>query len=349
MTGNAINAFEKLLVIPRVPLIVEKNFTGFHGGHARYGAGHGGMDSHSFLIRNIFQEKCLQMPKGKGRISLVNCKPELPQQKWSWDPVSSSIMNVMSGHCLTVHKTDEFSSLSMQVCEHAEHQTWSCDKQGHLHLKSHELYLSSQPGNKKVFLSKDKTNRWETELGSPICRPVVKPTEHYQHKTTESKQEVTTNVYESLLTSTTETMRDVPWITYGDEIKLRPSMSPGDRNKLFLGAQRNLIETDYETEQNASGWHMAMLILCPLALVLGGVILAISIRNNKKRKLSALPSHSKSLLKGGPVYIQCPASEIAETPECPGKDPNAATLKHGEIMIEWKDGTVTPLFDPQQN
>ncbi|CAH2296822.1 Hypothetical predicted protein [Pelobates cultripes] len=327
-----------------------------------------GIEPQSFMIKNVLQDKCIHAPHENGKVSLAACKQNVLHQQWIWDLDSASIINAKSKLCLTVQKVSESASLKMQPCKQTALQAWSCDKAGHLTLKGHNLYLSTNVGTKKVLLSKnqDKHSKWQTPWDSPICKEFIKPTMVYEPKTTlkphEVTKEVNKEVYEPNFTSTTETMITLHITPIVGKI-VSSTENPGHSNmddngdndngvhdQQFLGVEAKRIEMEYETIQHGSTWQTVMLILCPFALMLGGMILALNIRNNKKRKLlSAMPSHSKSLHKGGPVYTQCPITEKVEGSMCTEPDPQASTLRHGEILIEWKDGTVTPLFDPQQN
>ncbi|KAG9467389.1 hypothetical protein GDO78_015031 [Eleutherodactylus coqui] len=91
-----------------------------------------------------------------------------------------------------------------------------------------------------------------------------------------------------------------------------------------------------------------MLILSPFTFILGVIILVLNVRINKKRKLlSALPNHVKPHHKFGSPYEQSPLTGKVDQSEYLSLDSNTPTLRHGEILIEWKDGTITPLYDHQ--
>ncbi|PIO28758.1 hypothetical protein AB205_0061770 [Aquarana catesbeiana] len=101
------------------------------------------------------------------------------------------------------------------------------------------------------------------------------------------------------------------------------------------------------TGSEGIGWKTAMLILSPFTFLLGVAILVLNVRINKKRKLSALPSHVKPHHKLGTPYEQSPLTSKGDLADYPGLDSNSSTLRHGEILIEWKDGTISPLYDQQ--
>ncbi|KAL9822309.1 uncharacterized protein GJ701_017054 [Geothlypis trichas] len=93
-----------------------------------------------------------------------------------------------------------------------------------------------------------------------------------------------------------------------------------------------------------TNWKTAMLVLSPLAFILGLIILTLNVHYNKKKKiLSALkssPAHSSR------ADLREPAPLRRGPPPQPYLPPSRSpSLRRGEILIEWKDGTVTPLFD----
>uniref|UniRef100_A0A665SX41 Ricin B lectin domain-containing protein n=1 Tax=Echeneis naucrates TaxID=173247 RepID=A0A665SX41_ECHNA len=90
------------------------------------------------------------------------------------------------------------------------------------------------------------------------------------------------------------------------------------------------------------GWKITMLILSSLALVLGTVILILNVYSNRKKVVCVLKSYTvkpDASAPGSPV-----PSERAPLTEHAMRLPHSSpTLHRGEILIEWKDGSVTPL------
>uniref|UniRef100_A0A3B1JT05 Si:dkey-245n4.2 n=1 Tax=Astyanax mexicanus TaxID=7994 RepID=A0A3B1JT05_ASTMX len=68
------------------------------------------------------------------------------------------------------------------------------------------------------------------------------------------------------------------------------------------------------------GWKVTMLVLSSLALLLGTVILILN-------------------------YSPHGCFERAPLTKHPMRPPRSPSIQRGEILVEWKDGTVTPLFD----
>uniref|UniRef100_A0A3Q3VZX7 Ricin B lectin domain-containing protein n=1 Tax=Mola mola TaxID=94237 RepID=A0A3Q3VZX7_MOLML len=92
------------------------------------------------------------------------------------------------------------------------------------------------------------------------------------------------------------------------------------------------------------GWKITMLVLSSLALVLGIVILILNVYSNRKKVVCVLKSYTPRLdvsVPGSPVPSErAPLTE--HTMRLPHSSP---TLQRGEILIEWNDGTVTPLYE----
>uniref|UniRef100_A0A3Q3J210 Ricin B lectin domain-containing protein n=1 Tax=Monopterus albus TaxID=43700 RepID=A0A3Q3J210_MONAL len=90
-------------------------------------------------------------------------------------------------------------------------------------------------------------------------------------------------------------------------------------------------------------WKITMLVLSSLALVLGTVVLILNVYSNRK-KMCVLKSYTPSpevSVPGSPVLSErAPLTEHAIY--LPHSSP---TLQRGEILIEWKDGSVTPLYE----
>ncbi|KAI3372473.1 hypothetical protein L3Q82_022963, partial [Scortum barcoo] len=94
------------------------------------------------------------------------------------------------------------------------------------------------------------------------------------------------------------------------------------------------------------GWKITMLVLSSLALVLGTVILILSVYSNRREKvvcvLKSYTLRPEVSIPGSPVPSdRAPLTEHA-MPCLPHSSP---ILQRGEILIEWKDGTVTPLYE----
>ncbi|KAG8430192.1 hypothetical protein GDO86_018268 [Hymenochirus boettgeri] len=247
----------------------------------------------------------------------------------------------------------------MAACDGDERQIWTCDKMGHLTLLGHRLYLSAKPESKKVFVSKgnDKFSKWKTTLNVPICKGRIPATEHGEPIRTQ-EMDVTQHVIEETkpgartFTASPGKTNFSTWspgtnLTFSSTESQRVYVTPNGRNnQLFFSKKENVFETQYQYQQGGSNWKMAMLVLSPFTFILGMVILVLNIRVNKRRKLESLSHRPKSVHDRFSTYEPCPGTEKGETA---GQNPNSSTSRHGEILIEWKDGTIAPLYDQPMN
>ncbi|XP_068128030.1 uncharacterized protein [Hyperolius riggenbachi] len=310
--------------------------------------------SQIFMIKNAQLEKCIHAADDTGRVSLAKCKVNSHHQYWSWEPSTKSIINTKSRQCLTVLKPRDQPTLKVEPCEGSKNQAWLCDSRGYLSLYSHELHLTAKQGTKKVILSKgmDKFSKWKTLQDSPVCGEsgdIVMPT-------------TIDSVQSSPPTYTTEDRTETfPGAEFGNTTAVSlgtsppvteptaTSQHPGESYTAEIedGQPVSSWERIYVFEEDGMGWKTAMLILSPFTFLLGVAILVLNVRMNRKRKLSALSSPSKPHHKLGTSYEQSPLTGKVDLTDHPGPDPNSPTLRHGEILIEWKDGTITPLYDQQ--
>ncbi|XP_043371514.1 uncharacterized protein LOC119856149 isoform X2 [Dermochelys coriacea] len=294
-------------------------------------------EGQSFLIKNIRLEKCIQVAHhDSDQISLADCKLHSQQQHWRWDPRTKSIISLKTKQCLTIHKPQEFASAYLEPCGDRERQTWACSKKGHLTLHGLGLHLNAKQGH-KVFVSreKDKFSKWKTLSDETVCAvsPTVAPRLGdlmqeavnalvwvHETKTISSSAKIHTSSRGSLL--------ELPASTLAE---FNSTVPPPRSHQMLLAIEE------------ATNWKTAMLVLSPFAFILGLIILTLNVRYNKKKKLSALKSYPESCSRAG-LQEQSPLMVTAGS--WPRSIPDSSpSLPHGEILIEWKDGTVTPLFD----
>eukprot|EP00079_Xenopus_tropicalis_P014128 XP_004910375.1 PREDICTED: uncharacterized protein LOC101732034 [Xenopus tropicalis] len=241
---------------------------------------------------------------------------------------------------------------------------------GHLVLQPHGLYLTAKPESKKVFVSKgrDKFSKWKTELNAPVCKGFIKPSEPLEPSKTPEMDTVTQLAYGSNYGSTRAELRRFPsspgliqtsyttrppgrnaTLNSTDTGKFSPRHI-GEVGQQFVSARESTVETQYQYRQGSNSWKAAMLVLSPLTFILGMIILAMNVRLNRKRKLQSTqcgrPKATHSL---GSAQERRPLTATGDTSGGSGQAPHSPSIKHGEILIEWKDGTITPLFDQQTN
>ncbi|XP_043933812.1 uncharacterized protein LOC122807003 [Protopterus annectens] len=300
------------------------------------------LEGQSFLIKNAHLEKCVHASHKKNRVSLVECNPYSPYQQWSWDFNSDSIVSMKSRECLLVHKPAEFSHVKLGSCENNSNSAWSCTKKGLLVLQGLGLYLNARQGTNSVFVSreKNKLSKWKTMENKTVC-PSDGDNHKWQHNVVkeDGNPKPVHLIAETFVTSASE----VKPSTTKSIARIIPSIFTDELNNTDLQAVDKRIIEDGIT------WKMTMLVLSTVVLFLGLVILLINVHyNRKKKKFSALKAY--------PQVNDCTRAD--ETPDeqtllvnPSGHSPQniqgsrSPSLRHGEIIIEWKDGTITSLYD----
>ncbi|XP_053157465.1 uncharacterized protein LOC128347207 isoform X2 [Hemicordylus capensis] len=316
-----------------------------------------------FLIKNVRLEKCLHTSFHEtAKIGLAECKPRSPQHQWGWDAAARAIVSLHTQQCLTALEPQELALAQLEPCGSSLLQAWVCSKKGHLTLAGLGLHLSTKPGGHKAFLSpeKDKFSRWRTLAEETVCTAGLAgaPPAHSNpaveaagglawargSKATVPPEASALSVDPTTASPTTVLANITSTLPTKKERSLGIDQEKLTHHKKHAGNQRKTPGSRHP----GTNWKTVMLVLCPLAFILGLIILALNIHYNKKKKmLYALKSRPDKSCKVGHD------EELLSTPGTGGISPKtqiipaspSPSLKHGEILIEWKDGTITPLFD----
>lgn len=305
-------------------------------------------------IRNKLLGKCLQVHDSAfgGRVSLGECSPHSSLQEWRWLQESQALRSHHSGECLTAPR-EEYEGVHLQPCifsagvevaaeqmgREPSSQAWACSKKGHLTLMGKGLHLSATQESTLVFLSREhkQGSRWRTLDNQTLCSgrdSKHNPNQHHQHLG-ESLEPVIfpsdvsdyhrkAETFESVMAANATEPYSVVNATHSSHV---------DPTMIFFSM-------DY-----GMGWKITMLVLSSLALVLGTVILILNVYSNRRKKvvcvLKSYTPRPEMSVPGSPV-----PSEKAPLTEHAMRLPHSSpTLQRGEILIEWKDGTVTPLYE----
>ncbi|XP_072244222.1 uncharacterized protein [Leuresthes tenuis] len=307
-------------------------------------------------IRNKLLGKCLQVQDGTtgGRVSLGECSPHSPSQEWLWLPAGHALSSHHTGECLTAPR-GEYEGVHLQPCifkagvaavgmeREASSQTWACSKKGHLTLIGTGLHLTATQQSTLVFLSREhkQGSRWRTLDNQTLCNG--RESKHEQNQLRHQLEEMESKVSPS--DSSDINRRDETFEGIMGDGRTEPfpikdatnyslsTKSPADPTMVFFSM-------DY-----GMGWKITMLVLSSLALVLGTVILIFNVYSNRRKKvvcvLKSYTPRTEMSVPGSPV-----PSERAPLTEHAMRFPHSSpTSQRGEILIEWKDGTVTPLYE----
>ncbi|XP_074494351.1 uncharacterized protein LOC141769313 [Sebastes fasciatus] len=315
-------------------------------------------EASGLTVQNKLLGKCLQVQGGAsgGRVSLGDCSPHSALQDWRWLPESQALSNHHTGECLTapgeqyegVHlqpcifsraESDETGVAAVDLGREASSQAWSCSRKGHLSLIGRGLHLSAAQESTLVFLSREHKqpgSRWRALDNQTLCSG--RDNQHQSHHNLGKSM-----VFPSAISDIHRQAEPFEGIMAAEVTEAYPVMdvplpspstkSPADPTMIFFSM-------DY-----GMGWKITMLVLSSLALVLGTVILILNVYSNRRKKvvcvLKSYTPRPDASVPGSPV-----PSERAPLTENAMRLPlSTPTLQRGEILIEWKDGTVTPLYE----
>ncbi|XP_056274876.1 uncharacterized protein si:dkey-245n4.2 [Pseudoliparis swirei] len=304
-------------------------------------------------IQNKLLLKCLQVQRGSlgGRVSLGECSPHSSLQEWRWLPESQALGNQHTGECLTA-PGEQYEGVHLQPCvgraegdnagarvaaEDTGRQSWFCSKKGQLTLVGRGLHLSATQESTLVFLSrqhKQPGSRWRTLDNQTLCDG--RDSQHQPHHNLGKSLEpgrfpnAVSDIkapFEGMM-AVTETFPvvDVP-------LSSPSTKSPADPTMVFY------------TMDYGMGWKITMLVLSSLALVLGTVILILNVYSNRSKKvvciLKSYTPRPEMSVPGSPV----PSERAPLTQHAMRLPHSSPTSQRGKILIEWKDGSVTPLYE----
>ncbi|XP_076015927.1 uncharacterized protein LOC143008180 [Genypterus blacodes] len=302
-------------------------------------------EASGFMIRNKLLGKCLQVHADYSRVSLGECTPSSPIQEWRWLPESQALSSHYTGDCLSA-PGEQFEGVGLRPCivnpasEEAGSQAWSCSKKGLLTLLRKGVHLSATQESTLVFLSKEhkQGSRWRSLENQTLCNVDnhQQPQDQPRHPLGKSLQPVAVSDTHRQAQAFEGTMAEG-----ATDADLVTDVSPSSLStKASADPTMIFFSVDY-----GMGWKITMLVLSSLALVLGTVILILNVYTNKRKKvvcvLKSYTPRQEVSIPGSPVTNErAPLTDHAM--RIPQSTP---TLHRGEILIEWKDGTVTPLYE----
>ncbi|XP_062898127.1 uncharacterized protein LOC134343357 [Mobula hypostoma] len=270
-----------------------------------------------FNIKNVRLGKCIQANSENSRVALTECDQDSTQQLWRWDSQLNYIVSIKTNQCLTVPKPTEFGAVKLEPCGDQQTQTWKCSKRGHLTLEGYSLHLNIKHKTNKVHVSheKGKLNKWHTLKDEIICTETNQVLQHEDNHVQVSEAQ----------TEKVEKSTNIPTTNYTSE-----SFNAMFENFTYSNENDKTVTFSYT---NGATWKIVMVVLGGITLVLGIIVLILNIiHDNKtlKAQIVADPDEKTSLTAGH--KFQHGASR-------------SPSLRHGEILIEWKDGKITSLFD----
>ncbi|XP_067827520.1 uncharacterized protein [Heptranchias perlo] len=266
--------------------------------------------------------QCLKATLESVRVLTDKCNPDSLLQDWVWK--QNWLFNQGTKRCLSVGQA---LNVQTATCENVTSLTWNCINRRLVHVDM-SWYLTGNGST--VFISKEKkkSTKWRSTNGTSLCQ-----------KAHQAKTQVLAEFEE------TQDRAD----------------SDGSQNKTQEEETTTMKQTSNLIE-DPTKWNYSILVLAFVALFLGFLILALSSRANKKRKIKALNeaedknATEKASIKKAMMQYAAEADNSAETDQMlqtnqayismnsvPSSSPKISP-KPGEIMIEWKDGNISTLF-----
>ncbi|NWH45568.1 OSTB protein, partial [Fregata magnificens] len=268
-------------------------------------------DAEAFLMKNAKVKLCLQGSPMDGNLLLEDCNPESDFQDWSWQ--GDSLMNHGTQSCLSVVGADRVQT---SLCSSVGYTSWDCSNSLLFPLGSSQAYLVANRKGVALNNMRGLKAQWQDVAGRSVC----------EEKAAEAQQDgyflaalASTLVYDHTAGNTT----------------------------LALGINQEELEEllwFFRTE-DPSTWNYSILVLSFVAMILGLVLLAINIVQNRKRKIDiyreAVQMAQQAELEAKQALM--PMQEYS--PAEPRKQELVPQdQKSGEVMVQWKDGTITSLY-----
>ncbi|XP_067087574.1 uncharacterized protein si:dkey-245n4.2 [Osmerus mordax] len=314
-----------------------------------------------FSIRNELLGKCVQVQDGRPRgvrVVLEECSPASPLQEWQWLPETQALSSVYTGDCLTALRVQQHESVRLQSCSRSgvysgvdggvaggekeeddkDVQSWMCTKKGHLALQGKGLHLSVRQDSSKIFLSKERgqVSKWRFVGNGTGCNERGDGHRHHHHH----HHVVASSLIERSLSVSTSSNQSQPGGS--DQNTTDPWSERLPRPQSTAVPEEPSIM--YFSMDYGMGWKVTMLVLSSLALVLGALILILNVHHNRRRKVVCVLKSYTPAGELSPPGSPVP-SERAPLTRNALRPPRSPAPQRGEILIEWKDGTVTPLFE----
>nr|XP_060615632.1 uncharacterized protein LOC132765352 [Anolis sagrei ordinatus] len=281
----------------------------------------------SFLIKNARLGKCIHVfPHAVDQVGLSECKPHSLHHQWGWDMARRAVVSLATKQCLSVSHLEEFALAQVGVCGgEGPPQGWTCSQKGHLTLQGSGLHLTTKPGGHKAFLAKekDKFSRWKTLTDEIICAVEPAVTDLGFGDPVEERLDPLDWVPESKSTASLELRMTfpvkattVPPATIWEDLSNTTSTFPKNEDGGFAEDQERYTHHKKHPKKATgsrhpgTNWKIIMLVLSPVAFILGLVILLLNIHYNRP-SLAACGSLARLEETGGGGGRRKPVAQIA--------------------------------------
>ncbi|XP_010159421.1 PREDICTED: organic solute transporter subunit beta, partial [Eurypyga helias] len=265
----------------------------------------------AFLMKNAKVKLCLQASPMNGNLLLEDCNPESDFQDWSWQ--GDALMNHGTQSCLSAVGADEVQT---SLCGSAGYTSWVCSSSLLSPLGSSQGYLVASRRGVALGNARGLKAQWQDVAGRSVC----------EEKAAKAQQE---------------------WYFPAALASTRVYDHTAGNATLALGMDRDQLEELlwFFRREDPSTWNYSILALSFVAMILGLLLLAINITRNRKRKIhmymEAMQSSQEAEVEAKQALM--PVQEYS--PDEPQKQElGAQEQRSGDVVVQWKDGTVTSLY-----
>ncbi|KAM6388397.1 organic solute transporter subunit beta isoform 1-T2 [Pluvialis apricaria] len=265
----------------------------------------------AFLMKNAKVKQCLQASPMNGSLQLEDCNPESVFQDWSWQ--GDSLINHGTQSCLSVVGADR---VQMSLCGSMSYMSWDCSNSLLSPLGSSQGYLVANRKGVALNNMKGLKAQWQDVADRSVCEKKAGDAEHDRYFTAAL---ASTHVYDHTAGNMT----------------------------LALGIDQVELEELlwFFRREDPSTWNYSILALSFVAMILGLFLLSLNIVRNRKRKIHTYREAEQTTQKAelDAKRALMPVQEYSPA-ELRKQEPVPQAQRSGEVMVQWKDGTVTSLY-----
>ncbi|XP_027735007.1 organic solute transporter subunit beta [Empidonax traillii] len=265
----------------------------------------------AFLIKNAKFNLCLQASPINRNLLLENCNPESDFQDWSWQ--GDSLVNHGTQSCLSVSGADRVQT---SLCASTAYTSWDCSNSLLSPLGTSQSYLVASRKGVALGDVRGLKAQWQDAADRSVCEEKTAKAGHPRY-------------FPAALTSP-----QMHEHTAGNA-SLLPGMDQQQLEELLWFFRR----------EDPSTWNYSVLALSLATFILGLVLLTINIVRNRKRKILMSRDAGQTPLQAelDAKKALIPAQEYR--PDEPQKqEPVPQDQRPGDVVVQWKDGTVTSLY-----
>ncbi|NXW42978.1 OSTB protein, partial [Nyctiprogne leucopyga] len=265
-------------------------------------------DVEAFLMKNAEVRLCLQASPMNGDLLLEDCNPESQFQDWSWQ--GHSLVNHGTRSCLAVVGAD---TVQTNLCSSAGYTSWGCSNALLSPLGSSQGYLVAKKKGVSLANMRGLKAQWQNVADRSVC---------------EEKAEQGGSFPVALAS-------------------VQVNDHTGGNATLALGIDQEELEELlwFFRREDPSTWNYSILALSFVAMILGLFLLAINIVRNRKRKIhvykEAVQRAEQAELEAKQALTPLQEYSLAEPHK---EEPLPQDQRSGDVVVQWKDGTVTSLY-----